>query len=112
MEILDLVLRRLDTENSSPEIEGTVVSVGQYIKEYCFLEEITEDLYPLWADMVYDLLKDTAGGGPDITGLTSVSIGDVSYSFGNSGEGALVGAAPLLANYRHRLNKVRRGLFR
>lgn len=112
MEILDLVLQGLDTEASSPEIERTVVSVGEFIKEYCFLEEIPEELYPLWGDMVYDLLKGDAAGGPDITGLTSVSIGDVAYSFGNGGDLSATGAAPLLANYRHRLNKVRKGLFR
>ncbi|MDO4541313.1 MAG: hypothetical protein Q4C00_00595 [Bacillota bacterium] len=110
MEVLDLVLKGLSLDEVTPEAENAVTAVGQYIKEYCCLGEIPCELYPLWAEMALDVIaKERQGAGPDTRSLTSVSMGDVSYGFGAE---PMVDAPTLLADYRHRLNKVRRGLFR
>lgn len=113
MGILDLVLQRLSVAEVTEETDKTIAAVGQYIKEYCCLTEIPENLYPLWADMVYELLnQDEIGEGLSFAGLTSVSMGDAAYSFNGRDDSAKEALDKLLADYRHRLNKVRRGLFR
>lgn len=112
MEILDLVAQRLDTTEITEEIQITVNRVEQFIKEYCCLAEIPTSLWPLWADMVCDILNNHGNAGNIASAsLASVSMGDVSYSFDQNSD--LNGTINnLMANYRHRLNKVRRGLFR
>ncbi|MEG1477988.1 MAG: hypothetical protein RSC20_00530 [Clostridiales bacterium] len=112
MQILEVVLKRLNTTVETAEINRGITRVGDLIKEYCCLGVIPESLFPLWADMVYDLIfKEGTGESGAFTGLSSISMGDVSYGF-NRGKNGKDVAEALLGDYKQRLNKARKGLFR
>ena len=82
------------------------------IKNYCCLFEVPPEGKLLWADLAFDLAQ-SGTGGDALQGsvVASASMGDVSYTFKN-GENNTITAGALAENYRYRLDKMRRGLFR
>ena len=114
MQVMDMLLFRLDRDESDAEIELALSMVGDFIAEYCCLAAIPESLFPLWADMTVDCLRlrrERAGEG-EMPGLSAVTMGDVSYSFTDGGSDGSAAVQSLLADYKQRLDKARRGLFR
>ena len=111
MGILDKVLSVMSLTESSPQVLYAIERVEAYIKEYCGLAEIPESAATLWCEMVCDLLRgeETAVGDFD-TNLSALSMGDVSYTFDTKSEKSDVNT--ILGNYQHRLNLLRKGLFR
>ncbi|MEE0776604.1 MAG: hypothetical protein U0M15_06070 [Bacillota bacterium] len=111
-EVREMVLRRLGLDSATDEIQWAVTKAEDIIKGYCCLPAVPIEGKILWADLSYDLAQETAGiGGLAGSTVVAASMGDVSYTFG-SGDHSSMTADFLAENYRHRLDKMRRGLFR
>lgn len=111
MNVLDIVLARLNQQESTPAIDIAIAEVEQAIKTYCSISEIPDELNFVWADMVINLVVLRGSNGP-VAGnvLESIDMGDVSYSFDNEASG-LTYLQEIVGDYKKQLNKYRKGLF-
>ena len=111
-DIIAIVLQRMKQEAVDEEITWAVEKAEDIIKNYCCLFEVPPEGKLLWADLAFDLAQ-SGTGGDALQGsvVASASMGDVSYTFKN-GENNTITAGALAENYRYRLDKMRRGLFR
>ena len=131
MEILELISHKLDklgVTTNQTDIEISLEEVDQYIKNYCHIDSIPNELLFVRANLVTDYLRyldankpgdgtvdvDNASVGP----LTAISSGDVSYSFANNATNKnhisnahTANLDSLLMNYEAQLNKFRRAVW-
>ena len=107
MGVLAGVLDALNLSATSSEVEKSIREAEALMKEYCGLEEIPEDAYPLWQDITCAIYHDKSVGGEGGLGLSSLTMGDLSYTF----DGENRGVKGLTEDFRRRLMGFRRGLF-
>lgn len=112
-EIITIVLQNLNEEEADESVIWAVKKAEDIIKGYCCLSNVPPQGKSLWLDLALDLVQGNGESGGGIQGavVSSASMGDVSYTFVND-EGRRMTAGALRENYRHRLNQMRRGLFR
>lgn len=132
MEIIELInhkLEKLGIEYEQYDVEIVLSEVDQFIKNYCHIDNIPNELLYVRANMCIDYIKYEQANTPnenssDIsltqkTGpLTSISSGGVSYGFanntGNKGDVSNAHIADLddlLINYKNQLNTFRRNVW-
>ena len=111
MNVTEIVLARLNLQESTPSINIAIAEVEQAIKTYCSISDIPSELNFIWADMAINLVVLRGSNGP-VAGnvLESIDMGDVSYSFDNEASG-LTYLQEIVGNYKAHLNRYRKGLF-
>lgn len=78
MDIHQILLNELETEDLTPQLELDIERVCQQVRNYCHIKEIPQELNFTVADMIRDLQKSRAGNNLTVV---SVDIGDTSYDF-------------------------------
>ena len=132
MEILQAILKKLNRYNISwteDEIEFVLAEVDQYIKNYCNISVIPEELVFVRSNLVLDYIRHIESTKPVETGvditnttkvgpLTSIKSGNIQYNFSdNSTNGNHISNAhkvdldSLCLNYINQLNKFRRNVW-
>lgn len=104
MTVEEILLLKTGFFELSPQLALAVEEVERYICSYCGLGSVPADLNGLWADLALAYAEE-AEEDRDAKGLlASITMGDASYTFDND-------KRTILAAYRERLNRYRRGLF-
>ncbi|MCL2547910.1 MAG: hypothetical protein FWE76_01945 [Symbiobacteriaceae bacterium] len=116
MTALEIALLKLGLETASPGLMLALAEAKQGILNYCNYgddEELPAALNFVWADMAMALMatSHSEATGADIApvgALTSLTMGDTSYSFATPQKTKQDHLDAVLGNYTVQLNKFRR----
>ncbi len=116
MEVREIVYGKLvDSDVDDITVALAIDEAAEIIKNYCHIEEVPEGLKYTWANMAAGLARaanfDRGGMAGNPGPLSSISMGDTSYSFATDRKGGAELVSEIANEFKAQLNRYRRGLF-
>ena len=114
MTVQEIVLTKLGKAELCPHIEVAIAEAEAYIKSYCHLDKIPDALHYVWANIAvgcYQVWNKAEDGADPVGPLSSVSMGDTSYSFATDKKTNANYVTEIARDFKAQLNRFRRGLF-